>query len=89
MPDPNSLMVTIRYNGYEHKCRGILGNCSESTEAHILTKHLPRGYTAEHLSDQFDIIFKTHCLVPDSSGDCQWVATEVLDLDSFAKGGEM
>lgn len=89
MAEPNSVMVTIQYNGYEHKCRGFLGDCSASTQVRILGGQLPRGYAAEHIAHQFNIIFKTHCLEPDPSGACQWVATEVLDLDSWARGGEM
>lgn len=89
MPENGSVIVTIRYNGYEHKCQGFLGNCSISTEVNILGRHLPRGYSAEHIAHQFQVIFKEHCLEPDPTGVCQWVATEVLDLDSWARGGEM
>ena len=85
MPKPGSVTVTVRYNGYEHKCVGAKGDCSESTQVHIFTSQLPKGYRAEHGYEQFDLVFKTHCLELDSSGESEWVTTEVLDLDARAR----
>ena len=80
-----SVTVKIRYNGYLHKCIGSLGDCRQSTQVHIMTNQLPRGYMDEHGVNQFDIIFKTHCLKIDDSGESEFVATEVLDLDASSR----
>jgi hypothetical protein len=89
MPERGSVTIRIKYNGYEHICVGFLGQGRESTEVVILGSQLPRGYSAEHGAHQFDVIFETHCLEPDPSGKSEWVATEILDLDEWAKGGRM
>ena len=77
--------LRIRYNGYVHKAVGLLGDETESSKVYIFSDQLPRGYHDEHGTHQIDYIFKTHCIIPDPSGEHGWSATEEVDLDSFAQ----
>jgi hypothetical protein len=89
MPEPKSVTVRVKYNRYIHKCRGFVGTSEESTKVVLLPGQLPKGYTAEHIVHGFEIIYKTHCLEADPSGESEWIATELLDLDGWASGGRM
>lgn len=76
--------IQIRYNGYIHKAVALRGEARESSSVHIFFDQLPKGFHDEHEAHQIDYIFKTHCIVPDPSGEHGWIATEEVDLDSFA-----
>ncbi len=80
----NRVAIRIRYNGYIHKAVALRGDEAESSKVYIFFDQLPKGFHAEHEAHQIDYIFKTHCVVPDTSGEHGWVATEEVDLDSFA-----
>lgn len=79
--------VRIRYNGYTHNTVALRGEERESSSVRIFFDQLPRGFHDEHGAHQIDYIFKTHCIVPDPSGEHGWIATEDVDLDCFAGTG--
>jgi hypothetical protein len=76
--------VTICYNGYHHKAVALLDKLGESSSVRIFPGQLPRGYRAEHGADEIEFIFRDYRVVPDPSGEHGWIATEEIDLDSFA-----
>jgi hypothetical protein len=76
--------IRIRYNGYVHKAIALRGEARESSSLHIFFDQLPKGFHDEHEAQQIDYIFNTHCIVRDLSGEHGWIATEEVDLDSFA-----
>jgi hypothetical protein len=78
--------IRIRYNGYIHKAVALRGETRGSSSVHIFFDQLPKGFHAEHEGHQIDYIFKTHCIILDPSGEHGWIATEEVDLDSFAGG---
>lgn len=79
--------VTIRYNGYRHEAVALLDKLGESSSVRIFAGQLPRGYRAEHGADEIEFIFRDYRVVPDPTGENGWIATEEIDLDSFAGPG--
>jgi hypothetical protein len=77
--------IRIRYNGYIHKAVGLREEERESSRVRIFFEQLPKGFRDEHGAHQIDYVFKTHCIVPDSSDEHGWIATEEVDLDFFAR----
>jgi hypothetical protein len=84
MPAQNSVLVTIKYNGYLHDCVGLRGDCRDRTVIHVFGKDLPKGYFSEHNTLQFDLHMGSHCLTPDTTGKAEWRCTELFDRDAFS-----
>ena len=85
MKIPHELSVAVRvcYHGrIHHKIASEALEVDGRSAIHLFD--LPPGYTAEHEAHQVDYVFRTKCLVPDSSGECAWRAEEIVDLDGFA-----
>jgi hypothetical protein len=76
--------IRIRYNGYIHDAVALRGETRETSSVRIFFDQLPKGFHAEHEAHQIDYVFKTHCIVPDLSGEHGWIATEEVDFDPFA-----
>ncbi len=85
MKIPSHLSVSVRvcYQGKIHRKIASLGEDVNGRSA-IYLFDLPRGYAEEHDIQQIDYLFRTKCIVPDVSGESQWVAQEIMDLDAFA-----
>jgi hypothetical protein len=87
IPKEMRVGVRIRYNGYHHVAVALLDKLGESSSVRIFADQLPKGYLAEHGSDEIEFIFKDYRIAPDPSGRHGWIATEEIDLDAFAGPG--
>jgi hypothetical protein len=87
IPKEMRVGVRIRYNGYLHTAVALLDKLGESSSVRIFSGQLPKGYRAEHGTDEIEFILRDYCVVPDPSGEHGWIATGEIDLDAFAGPG--
>lgn len=78
------MKIVMRYNGFEHIAVGMKWEENGEEGVRIFVDQFPKGYKAEHDSNELYLTGLDFPLVPDLSGDGGWVLPGVFNLDEFA-----
>lgn len=87
MPDiPKDIRVRLRikYNGFIHPALGMKWDEAGQEGVRVFVDQFPKGYRAEHDSDELHFAVGPGVIVPDESGVDGWVMPEPFDLDETA-----
>ena len=82
IPHHRQVRVSIKFNGVIHEAIGREGDSPSDRSSVCITKgQFPSGCERDPCVGEMEYVFGTRCLVPDPTGKCARVATEVFDLD--------